>query len=234
MLSRPMLPELLLDSDPFAGMTLDEVSAIVSRGRLSNIGEGRSVFEQGFEADHFFLLTEGCVRVVKNLPNGQQVIIRYFPAGELIGIAPAMKLDSYPASAIAVVDCVVLAWPAHLWTSFSDTYPRFAANSLATVGQRLQATQARLIEISTQRAEQRVALALLHIGDSIGRPAGDGFAIDIPLSRQDLAEMTGTTLHTVSRLLAAWEREGLVNLGRQKVDVVSRKALSRHAAVPEG
>jgi len=229
-LKRPLLHELLADYEPFAGMKPDEVAAIVSRGRVSNVAEGRAVFEQGFEARNFYLLTEGYVRAVKSQPDGQQVIIRYFPAGHLIGIAQAMNLDVYPASAIAVVDCVLLAWPSHLWALFSASYPRFAANSLAMVGQRLQETQERLIEISTQRAEQRIALALLHVGDAIGRPSGEGFEIDIPLSRQDLAEMTATTLHTVSRLLASWEREGLVRLGRQKVAVLSRKALSRHAA----
>lgn len=230
MLSRPFLPELLMGAEPFAGMSLADVTAIMSRGRAANVAEGRAVFEQGFEADSFFLLTEGCIRVVKTQPDGQQVIIRYFPAGQLIGIAPAMNLAVYPASAVAVVDCAVIVWPSHLWPVFSSTYPQFAANALATVGQRLQATQARLIEISTQRAEQRIALALLHLGDSIGKPAGDGFEIDIPMSRQDLAEMTATTLHTVSRLLASWERAGLVRLGRQKVDVLSRRALARHAA----
>jgi hypothetical protein len=63
----------------------------------------------------FFLLIEGYVRVVKTLPDGQQVIVRYFPTGELIGIAPAMNLSVYPASAIAVVDCILLAWPERLW-----------------------------------------------------------------------------------------------------------------------
>jgi CRP-like cAMP-binding protein len=233
MLSRPFLPELLMDAEPFKGMTLEEVATIVARGRVISVAENRAVFEQGFEADNFYMLTEGCVRVVKTQPDGQQVILRYFPAGQLIGIAQAMNLPVYPATAVAVTDCAVLMWPSHLWASFSQSYPAFAANAMNTVGRRLQETQARLIEISTQRAEQRIALALLHIGDSIGKKDGEGFTIDIPLSRQDVAEMTATTLHTVSRLLASWEREGLVRLGRQKVDVLSRKALARHAVLDE-
>lgn len=232
MLSRPFLPELLMGNEPFSGLSLADITAIVSRGRVSGVAAGRAVFEQGFDADSFYFLTEGCVQVVKTQPDGQQVIIRYFPAGQMIGIAPAMNLPAYPASAIAVIDCVVIAWPSHLWAGFSAAYPQFAANALATVGQRLQATQQRLIEISTQRAEQRIALALLRVGENIGKPVGDGFEIDIPMSRQDLAEMTATTLHTVSRLLASWEREGLVRLGRQKVDVLSTRGLARHAAAP--
>lgn len=89
------------------------------------------------------------------------------------------------------------------------------------------------MEISTKRAEQRVALALLHIGETVGRPKDGGFTIDFPISRQDIAEMTATTLHTVSRLLAEWERAELVSPGRQRVAVLATKELTRLTADPE-
>lgn len=227
---KPSLAELLLDFPPFEGISARDVGNIVSQGRVSTVPAGRAVFEQGVEAHHFYLLVEGYVRVVRTLPDGQQVIVRYFPAGELIGIAPAMNLFVYPASAIAVVDCVVVAWPSRLWKEFSSAYPAFGINALRAVGQRLQDSQARLVEISTRRAEQRIAIALLRLGESVGTPAGEGFTIDFPLSRQDLAEMTATTLHTVSRLLAGWERMGLVESGRQRIVVVSKNGLRRLAA----
>lgn len=227
---KPSLADLLLDYPPFAGMSAHDVEDIVSRGRVSTIAEGRAIFEQGMEAKSFFLLIEGYVRVVKTLPDGQQVIARYFPAGELIGIAPAMNLSVYPASAVAVVDCVVLAWAERLWEQFTAAYPAFATNALRLVGQRLQESQARLVDISTERAEQRIAIALLRMGDNLGTARGEGFTIDFPMSRQDVAEMTATTLHTVSRLLAGWERRGLVELGRQKIAVLSRAGLRRLAA----
>lgn len=226
---KPSLTELLLDYPAFQDMSAYEVEGIVSRGRTCAVAEGRTVFEQGLEVSSFFLLIEGYVRVVKTLPDGQQVIVRYFPTGELIGIAPAMNLSVYPASAIAVVDCILLAWPERLWKQFTATYPAFAANALRLVGQRLQESQTRLVDISTARAERRIAIALLRMGESVGRTKGDGFTIDFPLSRQDLAEMTATTLHTVSRLLAGWERMGLVELGRQKIAVLSRNGLRRLA-----
>jgi len=226
---KPSLTELLLDFPAFEGMGPPDVEKIVSRGRLAAVEAGRAVFEQELEANHFFLLVEGYVRVVKTLPDGQQVVVRYFPAGELIGIAPAMNLAVYPASAIAAVDCVLLAWPARLWKEFGDAYPMFSVNALKSVGQRLQESQQKLVEISTERAEKRIAMALLHLGDSVGTPAGEGFTLDFPMSRQDLAEMTATTLHTVSRLMSGWERQGLVELGRRKVVVLSRKGLARLA-----
>jgi CRP-like cAMP-binding protein len=233
-LSKPPLSALLSSFSPFEGMAAADVGDIVSRGRIAAFAKDKAVFEEGLEANAFFLLIEGFVRVVKTQPDGEQVVVRYFPAGELIGIAPAMNMSIYPASAIAAIDCVTLAWPSRLWNEFSRLHPEFVVNVLRAVGRRLQDSQTRLVQISTQRAEQRVALALLHIGATVGRSEGEGFKIDFPLSRQDLAEMTATTLHTVSRLLAEWERTGVVSIGRQKVAVLSKSALSRLAARPQG
>ena len=75
------------------------------------------------------------------------------------------------------------------------------------------------MEMSTKQVEQRIANALLRIVGQSGRKTEEGIEIDFPISRQDIAEMTGTTLHTVSRLLSAWESEGIVRSGRQKVTV---------------
>ncbi|TIL38143.1 MAG: winged helix-turn-helix domain-containing protein, partial [Mesorhizobium sp.] len=79
--------------------------------------------------------------------------------------------------------------------------------------------------MSTQQVEQRIAHALLRIVSQSGRKTPEGIEIDFPITRQDIAEMTGTTLHTVSRLLSAWEDQGIVRSGRQKVTVTDPHAL---------
>ena len=81
------------------------------------------------------------------------------------------------------------------------------------------------MEMSTQQVEQRIAHALLRLVSQSGRKTDDGIEIDFPITRQDIAEMTGTTLHTVSRLLSAREDEGIVRGGRQKVTVKDPHAL---------
>src|SRR5215831_9548126 len=80
-----------------------------------------------------------------------------------------------------------------------------------------QEAQARVLEISSEQVEQRVAHALLRLAKQAGRKTEAGIEIDFPISRQDVAEMTGTTLHTVSRILSAWEQQGLVEGGRQRI-----------------
>jgi cAMP-binding proteins - catabolite gene activator and regulatory subunit of cAMP-dependent protein kinases len=77
----------------------------------------------------------------------------------------------------------------------------------------------------TERVERRVARALLRLVQEAGRRVDAGVEIDFPVSRQDIAEMTGTTLYTVSRLLSSWEERGIVRSGRQRIILTTPHAL---------
>lgn len=177
------------------------------------------VFEEGAAAAAFFVLTEGHLRVAKITSDGKQVVIRHIGVGEIFSIAAAIGRDTYPATAIAVVDSVALAWPSSAWARLASKVPALSRNTLHTVGGRLQDAHAVVMELSTQEVERRIAHALLRMIERSGRPTDRGILIEFPISRQDIAEMTGTTLHTASRVLSAWEANGLVVSGRQRIAV---------------
>jgi CRP-like cAMP-binding protein len=201
----------------FAGLAPAEQNELLREARSIRYARGTVVFAQGAEADRFFVLLHGHLRVEKMTPSGQQTVIRYVSAGELFGVAQAMNLSHYPATATAAVDSIALAWPSVSWDRLIARYPSLASSALQTVGSRLHDTQLRVIEMSNEQVEQRVAHALLRLAKQAGRKVKAGIEIDFPISRQDVAEMTGTTLHTVSRLLSAWESQGLVEGGRQRI-----------------
>lgn len=201
----------------FAGLAPDDLTEVLREARSVRVPRNGAVFEQGADAVSFFLLLHGHVRASKTTPTGDQVVVRYVVAGETFGVAPAIGLTQYPATATAVDDSIVLAWPSAAWPRLVAKFPSLAANTLQTVGSRLQETHARVIEMSTQQVEQRVAHALLRLAKQAGRKLDHGVQIDFPISRQDIAQMTGTTLHTVSRILSAWEQLGLVESGRQRI-----------------
>lgn len=219
----------------FEGIAPDDLDKILASARSIRVPQNAAIFEQDGEAHSFFILLDGRVRVVKTTPDGQHVIVRYIVPGELLGIAHALGRDTYPASAIAVVDCVVLAWPGHLWPQFAIAYPTFGLNTYKTVGARLHDVQTQVVEMATKQVEQRVAHALLRLAGQSGRKTADGILIDFPISRQDIAEMTGTTLHTVSRLMTGWEEKGLVKSRRRQVSVTEPHRLQLVAeGLPDG
>jgi CRP-like cAMP-binding protein len=213
-IDRSLLANLPLFTDLSAG-DLDDVLADATPARFF---KGAHIFEQGAEAHSFFALLHGHVRAEKTTPDGEQIVVRYVAPGEAFGIAQALGLKQYPATAIAVVDCLALAWPASAWQPLVEKCPRLAVNTLQRVGTRLQEVHARIREISTQQVERRIASALLRLAKRSGRKTTEGVEIDFPISRQDIAEMTGTTLHTASRILSAWEQQGqLASLTRQRI-----------------
>ena len=216
---------LIADLPVFQGLAPNELDEIVRLARPARYAKDEAVFEQEAEAHSFFVLLDGYIRVVRATAQGDKIIIRYIGEGEPFGIAAALGRTTYPATAEAAVDCVALAWPSSLWAPLSTKFPSFRAGTYKTVGIRLEETQTRIIELSTERVEQRVANALTRLADQSGRTVPTGVEIEFPLTREDIAEMTGTTLHTVSRLLSRWEERGWVAGGRQRIVVQDRTAL---------
>jgi CRP-like cAMP-binding protein len=201
----------------FAGFKPEELDEILREARSARFPKNTAVFEQGEDAHSFFLLLHGHVRAAKTTSTGEQIVVRYVSPGETFGLAMAIGLTQYPATATAVDDSVVLAWPTGTWPRLVEKFPSLATNTLQTVGARLQETHTRVLEMSTQQVEQRVAHALLRLAKQSGKKLDHGIEIDFPISRQDIAQMTGTTLHTVSRILSGWEQLGLIESGRQRI-----------------
>ncbi|MCC3306394.1 Crp/Fnr family transcriptional regulator [Sneathiella sp. HT1-7] len=217
---------LIADVPPFRGIERQNLVELLSKARSERYEMGRTIFRQGEEAHSFFLLLDGHIRVVRVTPDGDQMIARYISSGELFGIAQALSLDSYPANAVAAVDCIALSWPGSYWQTITDRYPTFATNTYKTVGARLQEAQNKMVEMATERVEQRVAKAISKLANQTGQKTDDGILISFPISRQDISEMTGTTLHTVSRLLSAWENKGIVKSSRKKITVTDSHQLA--------
>ncbi len=201
----------------FAQLQPEQLDDIVSAAAGRRYHPGDQVFEQGQTATQFFVLVRGRLRVTQVTSEGQQIVIRMVNPGDLFGIAKALARLDYPGTATAVAESCALCWPMRLWTEFLGRYPGLALTAMQTLGGRLLEAQQRVRELSTEEVERRVAHAVLRLANQSGKKERDGVRIDFPISKQDIAEMTGTTLHTVSRILTAWEAAGLVEGGRQKL-----------------
>lgn len=201
----------------FNNLAPEAIDDLLSSAASRRYPAGEAIFEQGDAADNFFVLLHGRLRVTQVTAEGQQVVVRMVHPGDIFGIARALQRVDYPGTATPVKDSIVLVWPMSTWDGFMAAYPAFAMNAMRTMGARLQEAQAQMRELATEAVERRVAHTVLRLANQAGKKESDGVRIDFPLSKQDIAEMTGTTLHTVSRILTAWEAEGLVEGGRQKL-----------------
>ncbi|MGQ4274097.1 Crp/Fnr family transcriptional regulator [Terrihabitans sp. B22-R8] len=217
----------------FSGLDEKGLTHLLEQARPVRAARNTPIFEEGEHAHSFFVLVQGHVRAVKLTSDGAQVVMRYLGPGEIFGVAIAIGRDTYPATALAVVDSLALAWPSSTWPRLSQLYPNLVTQTLHKIGERLQDAQTRMVEISTQEVERRVAHALLRLAEQAGRDVEGGIEIIFPISRQDVAEMTATTLHTVSRILSSWDNQGLVAGGRQRIVLRDLPKLRHLANAPE-
>lgn len=216
---------LIADLDAFQGLSGDDLGDVLGHARSRRYKKNATVFQQGAAAVAFFVLLDGRLKAIQTTAEGQQVVVRFVNPGELFGIAAAIGRQDYPATAIAAAESVALAWDQSYWPALVSRHPSVASNTLRTVGGRLQEQQTRVREISTQRVERRIAHVLLRLVRQAGKKIEGGIEITFPITRQDLAEMTGATLFTVSRVMSAWGQSGIIESGRQHIIVRDPHAL---------
>lgn len=209
----------------FRRLDAQAFSQIMAAASTRHYPAGQPVFAQGGDAREFYVLLKGKLKVTQVTEDGQQVIIRIVVPGDLFGIARALQRVDYPGTATAAVQSVVMAWPMSYWDTFVASDASLAVSAMQTVGQRLQESHARIREMATQEVERRVAHTVLRLVEQSGQPEPAGIRIDFPISKQDLAEMAGTTLHTVSRIMSGWQERGIVSTGRQKLLVRDHERL---------
>jgi len=198
---------------------------VINSAYIKNLTDGSFYFHEEEPATHAYILLEGKVKLIQVTTDGQQVILGFLVPGRVYGIIAILKKVTYPVSAQAVGNCKALVWDHDTLNRLMEKSPRMALNSLRIMSGQIREFQNRVRDLSTKRVEQRIARAILRLARQSGKKIEKGVLIDLPLSRQDLAEMTGTTLYTVSRTLKVWEKRGLTQSQRQKVIITSPHGL---------
>lgn len=216
---------LIAPLPPFRQLGSGQIREILDLASPLRFGAETTVFSEGQDAERFHLLLDGHIRVVRHSSDGEQVISLHIPPGQLFGIAAALGRTTYPASAVAATECIALSWPMTRWNSFVTEYPGFATETYKVVGGRVEAMNTTIMEMATKHVEQRIACAILRLVQQGGKRTDRGIEIGFPVTRQNISDMTGTTLHTVSRLLSAWEKGGILESKRKYVCVTNAHLL---------
>jgi CRP-like cAMP-binding protein len=165
------------------------------------------------------------LKLTKLSEQGKEVIIRYAGAGEFVAATAIFEEKNYPLTAEAVVSTEVTGWERRLFSELMARYPGITMNLLAIVLERIDDVQNRYLELCAERVEQRIARSLLRLMRRAGVKTPEGIRVDFPLSRQNIADFSGTTLFTVSRTLSLWEKRGWILSGRERITVVDPHSL---------
>lgn len=201
----------------FAVLRGDVLQGIGRRFVETNYQPGEYLFFEGDPAKRMYVVAAGKVKLVKHSESGQDVILQVFTRGQVFGGIAFLVGATYPASAQAQTAVTVLSISSETFREIVHRHPDVALIVVRVLGTRLMQTQEQVRQLVAERVERRLARLLLRLADQVGEPVDDGVRIGMRVTRQDLADMTGTTVETVSRTISRWRRQGIVQAGREEI-----------------
>jgi CRP-like cAMP-binding protein len=208
----------------FSGLGDQEVTELARLCTEKKVKAGEYVFWEGDPPDRFYLLAEGKIKVVKHSSTGKDFIVAFFDPGEIAGEVAVFENRPYPASAQAVKDSVVLGIQREDFLKYLSRRPEVALRIVNVLSGRLRTASDRLRDLAGERAEQRLARILLMLSSKLGP--------SLPFTRQDIADMAGTTTETAIRFLSSLNSRKITRSARGKIVIFDELKLKLLAEGP--
>ena len=177
--------------------------------RIRSYDEGETIFREGDPAVHFHFVLGGRVKIVKAAPSGGDIILEIFGSGDPVGAVAAYEERDFPAAAVALEATSLLSVPRQEFFALLASNPILARGLLLGLTRRMVELTRRLSERGS-RVDYRVARLFLTLADRIGRPEKTGTFVPVVLSRQEIADMVGTTQETAIRIMSRWGKDGVL------------------------
>jgi len=220
---------LVQHSTLFANISPADCREIVSAARESEFSRRDTIFLEGDPIRQVILLTSGSVKVMRLGHNGTEVILRLAGPGDVVEMTGFPAQCRHCSMAQALCASTALIWEASAFQALAERFCALRSNIIKVAAQRLQELEERYREISTEKVATRLSHQLLRLFNQLGHRVNGNGTLRINLSREELAQMTGTTLFTVSRLLSEWKERGVLTAGRECVYVHNIQALREFA-----
>lgn len=228
--SRALL-EQLLRAPGSADLTPRALEALVELGEARAFPRGAEILTEGRTAPGFFLMARGRAKMSRALPNGRSALIALLGPGDLFGTVAGLGGEPCDATVVALENAVCLEVERDALLALLERQPRLVGDLLPALTRPLMECRHCLAELTCQRVETRFAQLLLKLAESAGHGGGGdtGAFIPVRLSRQELADMTGTTIETAIRVMSRWGKEGLVETTAEGFRLLDRAALEELA-----
>ncbi len=210
--------EILKSSFIFSSLNDDELGELADLSIEHSFVPNEFIFWDGDAPEWFYIVAEGKVKVLKHSSLGKEFIIAFYGHGEMFGEVAVFENKPYPASAQAVAETKVVGIKREDFLSFLANRPQVALNIINILGGRLRDAQSRLRDLAGERVEQRLASVLLMLSAKIG--------LTLPFTRQELADMVGTTTETAIRVMSHLKDRGIIRSVRGKVIILDKEKLS--------
>ena len=209
----------------FSGLTEPDQRDLVAAAHTRQLKPRDVLGQQGELAEVFALVQVGHLKLAQVNQEGVESLVRFVGPGDCYGAIALVAGSRYPVSATAVEPSRALAWSRPVIVRFAERLPRLKSNILEEITRRMTGVLSVVQDLATERVPQRLARALLRLAEHGGTRTPSGIHVSHPITRQELADLTGTTLFTVSRLMSQWESDGLLRTGRGDVTIVDPEGL---------
>jgi len=217
----------------FSGLAEIEIRKINEQFREYGFQPGEPIYFSGETAAGLYVVASGQVKLLRHSLGGQDVLLDILKPGDYFGSLSTLVDDVYPDTAQAHTAVCVLRISSDTFRTLLQQYPSVALAVLDITAKRLQESQEIIHRLSTDSVEQRIAAVLLKLAHKLGEISDEGILIQMPLSREDLAQMTGTTTETASRIISQLQKEGLVHTGRQWMAITNKPGLEKIAGIAD-
>lgn len=177
-----------------------------------------------------YILLEGLIKLLKETHDARIVIVRLVYPGDVFGwIEWGKRAPKNTYTAKAMVESTTLYISNRDFINLAIKHPAIAVKMTCEATANLLQTYETLKSIAGGKVEERIAKVLLEIADRIGKKLDDVIVIEAPLTRNDIAEMTGTTVETTIRVMSKWKRMGIINTDRGYIEILKRRELEKLA-----
>ncbi len=202
----------------FSVLTEQQLAKLTERITHKNYKKGQIIFFEGDVSDKLYVINKGKIKIFKYTREGKEQILYILSEGDFVGDLSLLKKDEFKFNAESLEDSNICVLTKDDFDGMIKENPEIALEILQVVYDRIVKLENLIQSLSTKDIEARVAGLLLNFAKDFGVYRGDVIELELPLSREDIANYIGVTRETISRKLGSMQDQGVIELvGTKKI-----------------